>query len=454
MATFSKMDTPVDSFKNITFYKVNGKISEDDVRQINSLHSKTILVLSNTKGQSSSIIRSIKNPNVEFSVVGGLDYLKKNKFKKRHYIERTLYSPNVLASVIKVFEEIERHIRYTWTDRQKCMYVYNVLVEQLHYKYDNESDYENGRDVVRSLEGLLYRKLVCSGFALVFKEAMDRLGIPCIYQNRRGHHSWNIVEIDGKKYGMELTWDCSIKKQDNLWHFYYFGQDEDFYSNEHHNISDDPEEKRENLSTFSIVDLRSDYSIIKGFGNIQIVEMKVLNESNPRICIYPINNGSKGIFPYLLATDKNHMIIYSSKTIDNISYVDVYDAINNYDHNLDLYLKNGNRRIESYSRDDGTRFHICKSRKASDNIDEYLLYDFKNKDGKTYLRRAVILSEMDLTHPVDLRQKQQIANNLLSHERLKRKINSNHGYVGYLVGRQAYFDRKFEEEKLHVAIHK
>ena len=95
------------------------------------------------------------------------------------------------------------------------MYIYKTLTEALHYNMDHEPEYVNGKDVVRSLNGLLHGRLVCSGFALVFKEAMDRIGVPCAYQNRQGHHSWNIVELEGKLRGVELTWDCCGKNKNN-----------------------------------------------------------------------------------------------------------------------------------------------------------------------------------------------------------------------------------------------
>ena len=103
--------------------------------------------------------------------------------------------------------------------------------------------------------------------------------------------------------------------------------------------------------------------------------------------------------------------------------------------------------------DDDTKFHICKSDKGCDGVDEYYYYDIVNNGDDVYLRRSVLLSEMDLTNPIDSSQKQQIANQLLSYKRLRRKIKTNHGYVGYIQGRQMYFNREFEEEKLHVAEH-
>ena len=56
------------------------------------------------------------------------------------------------------------------------MFLYNALVVDMDYAYG----YENIQSVgttERSLNGILYGKLVCAGFAQVYKEMLDRIGI-------------------------------------------------------------------------------------------------------------------------------------------------------------------------------------------------------------------------------------------------------------------------------------
>ena len=59
------------------------KLTQEDVDRINAFQIRTCLVLPNTKGQSSEIIGQITTDNVYFSVLGGLDYYNKEKFKNK-----------------------------------------------------------------------------------------------------------------------------------------------------------------------------------------------------------------------------------------------------------------------------------------------------------------------------------------------------------------------------------
>lgn len=166
------------------WYKVSGTLTEEDIKKINSLLRKTVLVIENTKGLSSDIISKITSNNISFSVVGGIDYFNKEKYKNKDYILRTMMSPTGLAEVIKYYEGIENQMSLEWTDTQKCMFLYDSLVRDFTYEENYKTQISKGI-AERSLNGILYKKLVCSGFAMVFKEGLDRIGINNIYQNKK-----------------------------------------------------------------------------------------------------------------------------------------------------------------------------------------------------------------------------------------------------------------------------
>ena len=56
---------------------------------------------------------------------------------------------------------------------------------------------------------LVNGQTVCAGYARAFQYLMQQLGIPCYYC--RGYsgenHAWNIVELYGDYYNVDLTWD-------------------------------------------------------------------------------------------------------------------------------------------------------------------------------------------------------------------------------------------------------
>ncbi|HPD74116.1 MAG TPA: hypothetical protein PLX95_02410 [bacterium] len=248
-------------------YRVSGALTADDIERINTIKENSVFILDNTAGLSSDLISKIESVPVFFSIKGGLDYENIQKFNTDEYKERTKMSPKGLETVIRYFERIEGEIEPEWTDLQKCMYVYNALATDIMYCYDEldvDKKYDRlvpGDTIVRSLNGIMYGELVCAGFALTFKEMMDRVGIECSYQNVPKTHDFNIVSINGKNYGVDLTWDnCKAHKEKGSdCGFANFGQDGDFYSRHAHSVA---MKDRLKLSIFSPKEIDYNRSVI------------------------------------------------------------------------------------------------------------------------------------------------------------------------------------------------
>lgn len=242
-------------------YRVDGEITQEDVKRINAFKIRTNLVLQNTRGQSSEIISKINTDNVYFSILGGLDYYEKSKYNTQDYRERTQSNPKGLTKILQYFETIEARIDPEWTDTQKCMYAYNALAIDTNYVRDLSQDILTAGVTERSLNGILYNQLTCAGIAKTFKEMMDRLGINCYYQNQKSVHAFNVVELDGKLRGIDCTWDCT-DRDDEKCSFRNFGQDPDFYKKYGHQIDRDSEETVFDLTTFTEQELKENYRVI------------------------------------------------------------------------------------------------------------------------------------------------------------------------------------------------
>jgi len=454
MATFSTLNYKNRYHSDYTFYKVSGPLTVDDISSINRINNKIVIVFDNTKGQDPNIIRKINNPNVTISVLSGLDYLHKRKFQNTDYLERTFYQPNELASIIEFFQKMEKEIRYTWTPRQKAMYVYKTLAEYLHYNNENEDEWVNGRDITRSLTGLLYGRLVCSGFALVYKEAMDRLGIPCHYQNVCHTHCFNILELDGKYYGIDLTWDCYNKKyNDNKCGFANFGVKEDFYAHPDHNIESESEEIKYPLSTFSREEIIEDYRVISYQNFHERRPMASVRDSDDKLFVSTIKH-ENGIYHHLVFLHGSTLLIHSRKASDQIIAMDVFDAIQNKGWDPSIPEKERVSSVVEYHREDGSTFVVTKSPKGTEDMQEYYYFDVVTQNGSPISRRAALLSEMNLAHEWKEPIRGEVANKLLSRERLARKIKTTKGYVGYLGNDHSlYYNRDFERDNLHLVDH-
>ena len=92
-------------------------------------------------------------------------------------------------------------------DYAKEKYVHDRLLEKVTYATDasmNQSAYS----------ALVNGRTVCAGYARAFQYLMQQLGIPCYYC--RGYsgenHAWNIVELYGAYYNVDVTWDDTEKK--------------------------------------------------------------------------------------------------------------------------------------------------------------------------------------------------------------------------------------------------
>lgn len=287
-----KVDTPSPFVKvEDGVFRITGELTPESIVEMNALKNRTTFILENTHGLTSEIIKEIDSDRVLFSVKGGLDYDKKDKYKSEDYKERTYMSPKGLGHVVKYFEKVESEIDPSWSDTQKCMYAYGCLATDINYASNEDEHLDEeliGKGVaIRSLNGILYGKLTCAGFALTFKEMMDRLGIESYYQNQKKTHSYNTVKLDGKYYGVDVTWDntlnhghCPIDENGRKYcTFGNFGRDSDFYTRHGHqnyikedDFSDnwdnasqktikiyDTDEEQFNLSTFTADEIKNHY---------------------------------------------------------------------------------------------------------------------------------------------------------------------------------------------------
>ena len=457
MARFERIIPP----KNLLLssrqcFFVKGEITIEDVNKLNSLNQNIFLILENTRGQNSEIIKTIDSSKIKLSVMGGIDYIHKKKYVKDNYISRTIYTPKNLANIIKIFETIERKIDYSWTETQKCMFVYKTLCESMFY--GENQFFINGCDVARSNNALLYNLAVCSGFALIFKEAMDRLGIECYYQNLMGQHSWNAVKLDGTYRLLDLTWDVCTKSNEGRCTFTYFcNQDgKKFYSDKSHNITNDSEEIAIPATSMTKEQLKENLEVISRPKEFYSHEMSHTINGDNEAFDYIYLGESAGLDIYVVRRDENINYFYINKdenirkslTDRNLNLV-----CSHYNHNISRgELPSNIKHLSRYSRKDGSNFILCQTnKKLEGGVKEFLVIEPATINNKHVLKRTSIISESDLVECKDEKFKYVVANYLLSDERLKRKIDHFNGYVGYVSSNYGvYYDRDFEVNNLGI----
>lgn len=143
--------------------------------------------------------------NVEISNGSNSSYLKE-RFQNKNVLDGKL---NLLDAMRK---EINRQLDGL-TDYDKIKEVHSWLIDNIEYDVNLEADEPY------SISGALTEgKAVCEGYARSFKYIMDELQIPCVLVSGTGtnsngeteSHAWNYVQLEGKWYAIDVTWDDPI----------------------------------------------------------------------------------------------------------------------------------------------------------------------------------------------------------------------------------------------------
>lgn len=121
-----------------------------------------------------------------------------------------------------VIEDVLFEISSLDSEYDKVLFIHDYIVENCEY---SESATENSN----SIYGCLIEKSAqCEGYAKTFLylcrlsgiNAMSIVGIT----DDNVNHEWNIVQIDGKFYNVDVTWDDPYNSpdavEDNIWRFY------------------------------------------------------------------------------------------------------------------------------------------------------------------------------------------------------------------------------------------
>ena len=91
------------------------------------------------------------------------------------------------------------------TTQGKEMLIHDKLVGMA--KYDTNADYNQS-----AYSALVSGRSVCAGYSRAFQYLLIKLDIPCYYVTgwSEENHAWNIINIDGEFYNVDVTWDAAL----------------------------------------------------------------------------------------------------------------------------------------------------------------------------------------------------------------------------------------------------
>ena len=478
---------------------INYADSKDfNINEINELCNKypneDILVLvPSTKGITSDMIKQL-NDHVYIRIGGVYDdrrlgYQKEitfisKKLPKRNavdlYFSSVIYNKNETIQILNKIEEIESKMNNNWSDIQKLVYIDHALVTKI--TYDPEFEYRTDEEV-RSLRGLITGQTVCAGYSVILAELLARQDINCYFVSGHGH-AWNIVEIEGKFYGVDLTYENKNFRLGMLDTYTFLGQNPSKFNEAHKPANHDPNRALhsrickldKNYIKFiaSTVIKEAEYEKIsfkcqrqnnQEFVLIQIGTKKI-NDTLYYVYYYDnLENGKLANYPLILTSKETVSKYIDNVNFDRINIINSNDIVNklfsieniadslnrgsSYIGEIISYKgMNGNinqlKKDESdmrkfpeppkvYPRSDGTVLVIEK-----DGVDPLILgdmpvykynaYDVLYKEEKPVLRKRVIYSDTDIIYS----NRDEIQNKLLSEENISNSLDNNSGYIGYL----------------------
>lgn len=454
------------------------------------LSKKILIEIPNTHGIHSISLHDL-SPNIDIRIIGGYTEERRKRcgsFRPNNgnfYFTAVIYTRNEVIKIIEAIEKIEAGLNNNWSEFQKILYIYKKLKTSIMY---DPKFLQSPAKETHSLRGLVTKKTICAGFALIFKEMMDRQAIPCEYVEGM-NHAWNIIKINEKKYAIDLTWDNSNFRSGKANTFEYFGQDVYTFSEYHlplageitqdyiHSLSPMNHYFIEQIS--NKIDSSQDYQattypVVRDDGTkfvvTQIDDLKINNRTYYRYCYVDIlPNGTMGL-PLLLYSETNITLFIDArnfkrpipanygKTISNLlfSVQNILDSMakgtyylgkinKSFEKNqvelitsIDEISKPKQKRelfslpVKGFIRSDGSIFIAQQMLARPFNVKDtkvmqYDILEMIYKSGKYTLKRNTIFTEKNFF----MDHRQNIADIYLSREQLDKKASRTGGYIGY-----------------------
>lgn len=137
--------------------------------------------------------------------------LSENYYVIRKYLyNEEIPEGNDRASLIydKISAFIDGYITAGMSDFDKELAVHDYIVSGCKYGYPDVQD-----DAYTAYGVLVLNKGVCDGYAEAFYLIMSCLGVKCdivVGSTDEGLHAWNQIELGGRWYNVDLTWDDSL----------------------------------------------------------------------------------------------------------------------------------------------------------------------------------------------------------------------------------------------------
>ena len=221
--------------------RIDRVLTEQDVEKFNEMAPITITI-TNTRNQTPKVIAKL-NKNITIRVLGAFDEKNFPEYANDRYYKQTTYSPEEIAEIIEFLDGVESRVNSEWSDLEKATFGYISIMSAISPKHEKEKIED-----IRPLKQLLDGKADSRGYAFIYKELMNRLGVACRYIESPKSYAWNEVLIEGEYYPADLFIDASLNEEtikNGSFELRNFLSDKEFYYMPGHNLG----KKKENFSS-------------------------------------------------------------------------------------------------------------------------------------------------------------------------------------------------------------
>ena len=229
----------LDETSKIIYAEILNNLDKIKAGEDNIKISSKLSVLSENEDMNSALMNSFqnawdafRNDNVDIFYIDGTKMClvtktitRGKKVSYEFYISKG-NNANYLIDGFNNTEEVDKAVKFVSdhekeilnsitekNDYYKIVKVHNWIVDNLEY---NLEESENNANIYGALND---KKVVCEGYARLFKSLMDKLEIPCVLVSGDGidletgnteNHAWNYVYLKGNWYAIDATWDDPI----------------------------------------------------------------------------------------------------------------------------------------------------------------------------------------------------------------------------------------------------
>ena len=115
----------------------------------------------------------------------------------------------------KVNHVLSTCISNSMSEIEKVIAIHDYLVLNTEYKISNDHDFD--------VYGVLVKgRGVCQGYTTSMKLLLNKVGIDSTYvASPAMNHIWNIVNIDGENYQLDVTWDDPVPNREGVVRYSY-----------------------------------------------------------------------------------------------------------------------------------------------------------------------------------------------------------------------------------------